>query len=97
MKDAAALKRAGLPSTPDALLEHLRALKDQDVVHTVGAVDVEAMGWAIAIRHGKHLLGSMSVVLSRDAPDVVPQQVADQLRRAALRVQGRLDTVREKQ
>lgn len=97
MKDAAVLKRAGLPSAPDALLEYLRALRDQDVVHTEGAVDIEAMGWAIAIRHGKHLLGSMSVVLSRNAPDVAPQRIADQLRRAALRVQGRLDTVREKQ
>ena len=95
-KDPAELKRAGLPMAADALLEHLRALRDQDVVHTVGAVDVEAMGWAIAIRHGRQLLGSMSVVLSRDAPNVVPQRVADQLRRAALRVQGRLDADRER-
>jgi len=55
------------------------------------------MGWATPIHHGKYLLGSMSVVLSRNAPNVVPQRIADQLRRAALRVQGRLDAVRVKQ
>jgi DNA-binding IclR family transcriptional regulator len=95
-EDAAALKKAGLPSRPDALLEYLELLRAQGVVRTEGAVDAEAVGWATPIHHGKHLLGSMSVVLSRNAPDVAPQRVADQLRRAALRVQGRLDAARER-
>ena len=94
--DAPALRRAGLPSKPQDLLEHLSSLRARDVVHTKGEVDVDAQGWATCIHHGKHLLGSMSVVLSRSAPEVSPQRVADQLRRAVLRIQGRLDGVGER-
>ena len=94
--DAPALRRAGLPSKPQDLLAHLESLKARDVVHTEGEVDVDARGWATAIHRGKHLLGSMSVVLSRSAPEVSPQRVADQLRRAVLRIQGRLDAAGEK-
>lgn len=94
--DAAALKKAGLPSKPEDLWAHLAVLRAQGVVRSEGAVDAEALGWATPIHQGKHLLGSMSVVLSRNAPEVAPQRIADQLRRAALRVQGRLEAARER-
>jgi len=93
-RDASEIRKAGLPTNPQALAERLRALGEKLVAHTQGEVDADALGWAIAIQHGKHLLGSLSVVMSRDAPDLAPQRIAEQLRRAALRVQGRLDSLK---
>jgi DNA-binding IclR family transcriptional regulator len=90
-RDAAALNQAGLPCTPGALTQHFEPVRMQGFAHSDSAVDAETLGWGVPIRHGKHLLGSMSVVLSRHTPDVSPQRVADQLRRAGWRVQARLD------
>ena len=75
--------------------DHLQALRDQGVVRTEGAVDAGVTGLAAPVFHGKQLLGSMSVLVASDAPTPVATRIADQLRRAALRVQGRLDGDRE--
>jgi len=93
-KDAAALRKAGLPSGFDALSGVLAAMRDDKVYATAGEVDEEAMGWAVAIHQGRHLLGSLSVVMSRSAPNPQPQRIADQLLRAALRIEGRLESPR---
>jgi DNA-binding IclR family transcriptional regulator len=89
--DAAALDVAGLPSTAGALMRHFEGIRAQGFAHSDSAVDAETLGWGAPIRHGKHLLGSLSVVLSRRTPDVSPRHVADQLKRAAWRVQARMD------
>jgi DNA-binding IclR family transcriptional regulator len=89
-RESAALEEAGLPSTAGALMRHFEPVRAQGVAHSDSAVDAETLGWAVPIHHGKHLLGSMSVVLSRRAPEVSLQRVADQLKRAAWRVQARL-------
>ena len=90
--EAAMLRRAGLPTRVEALRVQLAAWRESRVVHSRGEVDPEALGWAVPIHHGRQLLGSLSVVLSGRAPEIVPQRIASQLGRAALRVQGRLET-----
>ena len=57
-----------------------------------GEVDPEAMGWAVAIHDGRHLLGSLSVVMARSTPDTATQRIGDQVLRAALRIEGRLQS-----
>jgi len=90
-QDAAALAQAGLPSSAGALMQHFESVRTHGIAHSDSAVDAETLGWAVPIRHGSHLLGSLSVVLSRRTPDLWPQRVADQLKRAAWRVQARMD------
>jgi len=92
--DSADLRKAGLPSSFDALSELLATLRAEKVCATVGEVDRGAMGWACALHQGKHLLGSLSVVMSRTAPIANPKGIADQLLRAALRIEGRLEAPR---
>jgi DNA-binding IclR family transcriptional regulator len=92
--DAAELRRAGLPSSFEALSQAMAALRADKVCATAGEVDREAMGWAAALHQGRHLLGSLSVVLSRSAPNPSPQRIADQVLRAALRIEGRLESSR---
>jgi len=90
--DAAELRKAGLPTSFDALSNTLAALRADKVCATSGEVDREVMGWAAAIHQGRHLLGSLSVVMLKTAPNPNPQRIADQLLRAALRVEGRLES-----
>jgi len=91
-ENAAALRRAGFPTRPDLLRTHLLALRNSRVVYTRGEVDDEALGWAVPIYfHDHQFLGSLSIVLSRHAPDLAAPRLTDQLVRAALRVQGRLE------
>jgi len=90
-QDARALEEAGLPCSASALMQHFESVRMLGIAHSDSAVDAGTLGWAVPVRHGKHLLGSLSVVLSRRAPDLSPQRVADQLKRAAWRVQARMD------
>jgi DNA-binding IclR family transcriptional regulator len=91
--DPAGLKAAGLPTEPAKLLALLETLRAQPVYTTAGEVDAEARGWAAAIHHGKKLLGSLSLIMARDAPAADLQRIADPVRRAALRIEGRLQAV----
>lgn len=84
------LRRARLPSTPEDLAQAMAKLRAEKVCATAGEVDPEALGWAAAIHQGKLLLGSLSLVLSRAHPPADPDRLADQLLRAALRIEGRL-------
>jgi DNA-binding IclR family transcriptional regulator len=84
------LREAGWPAAPQSLAQELQRVRAAHVYATRAEVDAEAMGWAVALHHGKHLLGSLSLVLSRKTPPAEPGRLADQLRRAALRIEGRL-------
>jgi DNA-binding IclR family transcriptional regulator len=88
--NAAELRRVGLPARFDLLSETVAAWRAGKVYATAGEVDAEAMGWAAAIHQGRHLLGSLSVVLSRRNAPADPARLADQVLRAALRIEGRL-------
>lgn len=90
--DAAGLRKAGLPTGFEALAEHLAALRTAKVCVAAGEVDPDAMGWAAPLRDGKQLLGSLSVVLPRTTPPAHTERIADQVLRAALRIEGRLES-----
>lgn len=89
-RDAGEIRKAGLPAEGDQLHADLASIRQKGIAHTQGAVDRDVMGWSAAITHGSHVLGSLSVLLDRNTPDISPPRIEDQLRRAALRVQGRL-------
>jgi len=83
------LRRARLPSSPDQLSRVMAAVRAQGVCFTSGEVDAGVMGWAAAVHQGQRLLGSLSVVLERsERGDAM--RIGDQVRRAALRIEGRL-------
>jgi DNA-binding IclR family transcriptional regulator len=90
----AELHAAGLPTSFDALTALLEPIREKKVCATRGEVDSEACGWAAPIHLGKTLIGSLSVVISAQAPDVNVARTADQLLRAALRIEGRLEAGR---
>ena len=86
------LRRARLPVAHEDLAESMARLRANKVCATAGEVDADALGWAAAIHQGKRLLGSLSVVLARSHAPADPKRVADQLLRAALRIEGRLQS-----
>lgn len=88
--DADAVRRAGLPVDSETLHQHFADMRGQGIAHTREAVDKGVMGWSMAILNGAHVLGSLSVLLALDTPDPQPARIEDQLRRATLRVHGRL-------
>ena len=69
-------------------------IRRDKVCVTAAEVDAEACGWAAPIHQGELLLGSLSVVMWSQAPNINPQRVADHVLRAALRIGGRLETPR---
>jgi DNA-binding IclR family transcriptional regulator len=87
---AGELRRASMPASFDALSQALAGLRTNKVCAAAGEVDPGAMGWAAALHQGRHLLGSLSVVLSRNTPPADPARLTDQLLRAALRIEGRM-------
>jgi DNA-binding IclR family transcriptional regulator len=84
------LRDAGLPASPRGLRDAIAALRAEQVLCTRGEVDPQVIGWAVALRNRKSLLGSLSLVLSHSAGPLDAPRLADQLRRAALRIEGRL-------
>jgi len=94
--DRLALQRGGWPTEGDALIEALRSIREQGVARSDSAVDPGTLGWGAPLFHGSRLLGSLSVVLSRSAPDIASGRLCDLVRRAALRVQARLDAENER-
>ncbi|WAC74616.1 IclR family transcriptional regulator [Roseateles sp. SL47] len=94
--DQEALASAGLPTEVDALIEHLRAIRTRGVAESAGAVDSDAIAWGAPIFHGRRLLGSLSVVLARSATEKASANMTDLVRRAALRIQGRLEAHEER-
>jgi DNA-binding IclR family transcriptional regulator len=90
-RDAAGLRKAGLPSRLDKLREHLAPWREDKVCSTSGEVDPGATGWAAPLFHGKTLLGSLSVVMPAGTPALDGRRIADQVMRAALRIEARLE------
>ncbi len=88
--DADGLRRAGLPAEVDMLEQHLAPQRERDVWHSVGEVDPGVAGWAVALHQGRQLLGSLSVVMAVDRIGVRGGTIAEALRRAGLRIEGRL-------
>ncbi|WP_440534586.1 IclR family transcriptional regulator [Variovorax sp. YR566] len=90
-RDASGLRSAGLPSSRERLLAYLTEIRAQPVYATAGEVDAQAMGWAVALHHGQHLLGSLSAIYSKATPEAARARVGDQLVRAGLRIEGRIE------
>ena len=89
--DGEELRRAGLPDDFPGLSAAMAHIRRSQVCVSVAEVDSEARGWAAPIFHGQSLLGSLSVVMWADAPQLNLQRIADQVHRAALRIAGRLE------
>ncbi|NDZ18331.1 DNA-binding protein [Variovorax sp. WS11] len=90
-RDASGLRKAGVPAARGALVDYLAEIRARPVYATAGEVDPEAMGWAVALHHGKHLLGSLSAIYSKATPEAARARIGDQLVRAGLRIEGRLE------
>jgi len=91
MRDRAAIRAAGLPTTEVALTAHLAALREQGHVTTQGEVDKEAAGIAVALLDGTRLLGSLSVVLSAaQLTRSTAVRCLSQVQSAARRIEARL-------
>lgn len=88
--EAPLLQAAGLPTDHAALVERLAAWRAEGTCIAVGEVDPDAMGVAAAIHSGRRLLGSLSVVVAESRAGSHAKRIADQVRRAALRIEGRL-------
>lgn len=91
-QQAAELRKAGLPAAFEPLARAMAELRARRVCATAGEVDRAALGWGAPIRQGKHLLGSLSLVLAQEHAPAEPRRVEDQLLRAALRIEGRLQS-----
>jgi len=90
-EDSAGLKRAGLPTRLKPLTELMVAWRAAPVIETQAEVNPDAHGWSVPLFQGRHLLGSLTVVLSRSAPQAAAAAVPEQLLRARLRIEARLD------
>jgi DNA-binding IclR family transcriptional regulator len=89
--DAQGLLAAGFATTAAELTEQLAELRRKAVFRTEGELDADAIGWAVALYHGKQLLGSLSVVMGSEHKGDRDGTIADQLRRAGLRIEGILE------
>ncbi len=90
--DAAALRRAGWPDSLAALQRRLQACRRHAVQVSVAEVDDQAQGWAVPLFAGRQLLGSLGVVREHAGTGADEHaRIGDQLRRAALRIEGRLE------
>ncbi len=90
-KDHAALQAAGLADSLDDLNALLKAWRSEGSVTTVAEIDPHNVGCAVALLHGKRVLGSLSVVLPASA--LTPEQQARNLRElhsAARRIEARM-------
>jgi DNA-binding IclR family transcriptional regulator len=86
------LQQAGLPDSLEQLQAVLAGIRQRKVCSSLGEVDPQAHGWAAPVFSRQQLLGSLSVVLWSGAPQVQGERVGDQVLRAALRLQGRLES-----
>jgi len=90
-KDQAAIRAAGLADSLEALQTLLKQWRHAGSVTTEADIDPHTVGSAVALMHGKRVLGSLSVVLSTSA--ITPEKQARhlrELRSAARRIEARL-------
>lgn len=97
VEDAQALRAAGWPAELTPLKARLLTQRLRKVMTTSGEVNAQAQGWAAPLFAGQLLLGSLSVVRERSGTTAEEGgRIADALRRAALRIQARVETSDEK-
>lgn len=88
---------AGLPDDFPQLTQVLAALRQTGYCVTEGEVDPDAVGFAVALHDGEHLLGSLSVVMpTARLTTAMRKSTLSQLKSAAGRIEGRLQDQREK-
>jgi len=88
---------AGLPGDFALFCEMLSALRKAGYCVAGGEVDPNAVGCAVALRDGEHLLGSLSVVKPAAAiTDTQLKTTLHRLQSVAGRIEGRLQDQREK-
>lgn len=92
-----ALVAAGLPDDFAQLVKVLRAIRDAGHYITAGEVDPNAVGFAVPLRDGEHLLGSLSIVMpAATLTDTQRKTTLIRLQSAAGRIEGRLQDQRMK-
>lgn len=91
------LVAAGFPDDFDQLSDRLGAIRADGYFTTGGEVDTEAMGFALALQDGGHLLGSLSIVTpAASVSTTFRNTTLARLQRAAGRIEGRPQDQREK-
>ena len=95
--DRQTIMAAGLPGDFAQFCEVLSALRKAGYCIARGEVDPNAVGCAVALRDGDHLLGSLSVVLpAASSTEAHLKTTLNRLQSAAGRIEGRLQDQREK-
>ena len=91
-----ALVEAGLPDDFLQLVKVLRAIRDAGHYITAGEVDPNAVGFAVPLRDGEQLLGSLSIVMPAATLTVAQHKTTlARLQSAAGRMEGRLQDQRQ--
>jgi len=91
------LVAAGLPDDYAQLAKVLAALRQTGYCVTEGEVDPDAVGFAVALRDGEHLLGSLSVVMpAATLTAALRKSTLSRLQSTAGRIEGRLQDQRDK-
>jgi DNA-binding IclR family transcriptional regulator len=90
-----ALVAAGLPDDFAQFMKALRAIRDVGHYVTEGEVDPNAVGFAVPLRDGEHLLGSLSIVMpAATLTESQRKSTLSRLQSAAGRIEGRLQDQR---
>ena len=91
------LVAAGFPDDFDQLSDRLGAIRADGYFTTGGEVDTEAMGFALALQDGGHLLGSLSIVMpAASVSTTLRNTTLARLQSTAGRIEGRPQDQREK-
>lgn len=91
------LVAAGLPDDFAQLGKVLRGIRDTGYCVTEGEVDPEAVGFAMPLRDGEHLLGSLSIVMKAALlSPALRKSTLTRLQSTAGRIEGRLQDQRQK-
>ncbi|MDO9403203.1 MAG: IclR family transcriptional regulator C-terminal domain-containing protein [Polaromonas sp.] len=95
--DRDSLVRAGWPDSYGALEAALAAIRAKGHCMAEGEVDPDAVGYAVPLKDGEHLLGSLSTVLpARSATEMDKSVALARLKSTAIRIEGRLQDQRER-
>ena len=96
-REGQTLVAAGLPDGFAKLSTFLSDMRALGYCITEGEVDPEAVGFAVALRDGEHLLGSLSIVMPAALmTPALRKTTLSRLQSAAGRIEGRLQNQREK-
>jgi DNA-binding IclR family transcriptional regulator len=91
------LVAAGMPDDFAHLVKTLRGIRDAGHYITEGEVDPNAVGFAVPLRDGEHLLGSLSIVMPAASLTAAQRKnTLSRLQSAAGRIEGRLQDQRTK-